>query len=483
MNRRQFLEASAATAAATIVPRHVLGGPGRVPPSDKIVTGYIGCGSQGIRLIMEALGKEDLHIAAVADPNRQSDDYPTWGPTELKTKIRAFLDKPDWGAGLNDGVCGRLTGKELVDTHYGRTRGSDYEDCRAYADYREMMSNEDLDAVYVMTPDHLHAYIAVQALRQGLHVICHKPMATVHEEATMVRNLTRDTGLATHMLPNNGGSPYPDLIASGVIGKVREVHDWTDRPFWPQGMHEWPEEEPVPDGFDWDLWLGPAAMRPYSHQLTHAVFRGWYDFGGGPRGDGASRTVEVADVLKLGAPTSVQAFPSRFYTTTDTWHRQVNNISYPRSEMVRWEFPVRGDMPPVSYMYYTGGMRPHTPDLLDHIDDLGAGGLLYIGDEGIVHAGRNGKVYLNNGGTRDIPESLEAQRGLDQWIEACKGGPKTRANFEKVYDQITMINIGAIALRFEGKRLTWDDDRKAFTNEPEANKLLTREYREGWELS
>jgi hypothetical protein len=313
----------------------------------------------------------------------------------------------------------------------------------------------------------------------------HKTMANVQAEAKMARDLAKETGLATHMYSSSGGSALVDLVADGVVGQIREVHHWTDRPYWPQGMYKWPEAEPIPDGFDWDLWLGPVPHKAYSHHLTHAVFRGWYEFGSGALGDTANYTLlDIFEVLKLGAPTSVQAFPSRFYEVTDTWHRQINQISFPRAATIRWEFPARGDMAPVTFVWYDGGIRPATPKLIaDEGDELRTGGLLYMGDNGIISGGRRGRVYpssLNvelNDPNRERPPSE-----LDQFIAACKGGKPTSANFEKIYDQITMINISAIAQRFEGKKLLWDHENMQFTNEPEANKLLWREYRDGWEL-
>ncbi len=485
MNRRKFLEATAATAAATIVPRHVLGGTGFVAPSDKLNISYIGCGSQGLRLLIQALPHPELKITSVVDPNRRSDDYPTWGPGEIKGKIRNFLNDPGWGEGLRDGTCGREVGRELVNKHYAKSTASGtYNDCRAYADFREMLAQEeDLDAVYIMTPEHLHAYIAIMAMREGKHAIMHKTMANTQYEAKLLRDLTVESGLATHMWSSPGGTPAAKMVREGVVGPVREVLHWTNRPFWPQGMFEWPEEEPIPDGFDWDLWLGPVPDMPYSHHLTHAVFRGWFDFGSGSLGDvGNYSLVNVFEALGLGAPSSVQAFPTRAYLVTDTWHRQDNNISFPRASILKWEFPARGNMPSLTLTWMDGGLRPDKPDLLEELGvEIGEGGLLYVGDEGIVSGAWRPSVYPESK-MPDISNHPEPVYELDQFIQACKGGPKTSANFEKLYDQITMTNISAIAMRFEGKKLLWDHEKQEFTNEPEANKLLKRKYRPGWEI-
>ena len=287
VSRRTFLERSATTAAVTLVSRHVLGGPRHVPPSDRINVGYVGCGTQGLRQLMPALQREDLRITAVCDPNRRSEDYVEWSRFELRDKIRAFLKDPTWAEGAKACPGGREVGRELVDRHYGASPGGG---CHAYADFRELLAKEkDLDAVYIMTPDHLHATIALAAMKAGKHVIVHKPLGNVLHEARLVIQTARETGAATHMFCSAGlesTAQITEWIEAGAIGPVREVHNWSSRPFWPQGMTSLPAESvPVPDGLDWDLWLGPVPHRPYHPAYTNAVFRGWYDFGTGALGD------------------------------------------------------------------------------------------------------------------------------------------------------------------------------------------------------
>ena len=287
VSRRTFLEKSATTAAVSLVARHVLGGPRHVPPSDRINVGFVGCGTQGLRQLMPALQKADLRIVAVCDPNRKSEDYVEWSRFELRDKIRAFLGDSGWADGARACPCGREVGRELVDRHYGASAGGGV---RAYADFREMLAQEkDLDAVYNMTPDHLHAPVALAAMRAGKHAITHKPLANVLHEAHVVVRTARETGAATHMFCAAGQQATPQIaewIQSGAIGPVREVHNWSTRPFWPQGMTSLPTEVvPVPEGLDWDLWLGPVPHRPYHPAYTNAVFRGWYDFGTGALGD------------------------------------------------------------------------------------------------------------------------------------------------------------------------------------------------------
>ncbi len=239
ISRRSFLETSAATTAVGLVARQALGEPKFVPPSDKINVGFVGCGTQGLRQLMPALKHADVKITAVCDPNRKSDDYIGWSATELGNKVRAFLDDPSWGKGARGALAGREVGEEIVDRHYGASSGGG---CATYADFREMLAQEkDLDAVYIMTPDHLHATVALAAMKAGKHVIVHKPLGNVLREARLVSAAARETGLATHMFCAAGsrrGCDLSEWIGNGAIGPVREVHNWSSRPVLAPGDDE-----------------------------------------------------------------------------------------------------------------------------------------------------------------------------------------------------------------------------------------------------
>ncbi|MBM4018318.1 MAG: Gfo/Idh/MocA family oxidoreductase [Planctomycetes bacterium] len=493
LNRRNLLGAAAAGAAVAVVPRGVLGGAGRVPPSEKVHIGYVGCGTQGLRQLMTALQKPDARIVAVCDPNRRSDDYPQWGPDELNRKVRDFLGDPQWAKGARGGLCGREVGRTVVTRHYEKQGQA--ADCPAYADFREMLDRQkDLNAVYIMTPDHLHGTISVRAMRAGKHAVTHKPVANVLAEARLARDTARQTGAATALFCAADKATTPMLcewIAAGAIGPVREVHNWSTRPFWPQGMTRPPADAPpVPEGLDWDLWLGPVPHRPYHPAYTHAVFRGWYDFGTGALGDmGHYSFYQVFRILKLGCPLSVEAGRSQYWSITDfTWHKEVNQVSYPQASMIRWEFAARGDMPPLSLTWYDGGLRPPTPPELDADGAaLPAEGLLLVGDGGKILAGFTGDNprLIPAARMRDfkppapaLPRPIDE---LDQFLRACKGGLPSDACFENVYPFAETILLGAVALRVE-KKLSWDTAKMAFSNSPEANALLRRKYREGWEL-
>ena len=496
MNRREFIGASSMAAALTIVPRHVLGGPNFVAPSEKVRIGYVGCGTQGLRQMMAALPNPGVHIAAVCDPNRAGNDYPEWGKHEIRNKIRNFLGDAKWGQGVVGCRCGREIGHEIVTRYYARHKPSNrYQGCNAYADFREMLTKEkDLDAVYIMTPDHLHATVALAAMAQGKHIIVHKPISNVLYEANLVAKTAKKTGLATHLFCAADKSTTPLLcewIANDAIGPVRQVHNWSSRPFWPQGMTELPNETPpVPDGMDWDLWLGPVPHRPYHLAYTHAVFRGWYDFGTGALGDmGHYSLYQIFRILKLGSPIAVEASRSQYWKIVDlTWHKQVNQVSYPRASMIRFDFPARHDMCPVSLYWYDGGLKPPQPEELD-LDgqDMPAEGLLFVGDKGKILCGFSGdnprlipeaKMKAFQPPPKILPRPIGE---LEQWLRACKGGQPSDAAFEKVYPFSETICLGTIALRVD-KKLKWDAEKFQFANSADADKLMHRKYRPGWEL-
>lgn len=494
LGRRAFLGTAAAAASmAVLVPRRVLGGPKHVPPSEKIQIAFAGCGTQGFRQLMPALEKPEVQIIAVCDPNRKSDDYPEWSRHELNEKVSKFLGDPQWAQGARGGLCGCEVGQEIVTRYYAKQNRPG--DCRAYADVREMLDKEkDADAVYIMTPDHHHGVIALGAMRRGKHVISHKPMSNVLQEARMARDLARETGVATHLFCAADKTSTPTLsewLASGVIGPVREAHNWSSRPFWPQGMTEPPAETPpVPDGLDWNLWLGAAAMRPYHPAYTHAVFRGWFDFGTGALGDmGHYSFHQIFEMLKLGSPLSVEASRSQFWKIENYgWKKQINRVSYPQASLIRWEFPEREGMPPVALHWYDGGLRPPTPAELQRDGAaLPDEGLLLVGDHGKILAGFMGDQprLLPAAKMRDFkepPQTLPRPIGeLDQFLRACRGGPASDASYESAYPFAETILLGTIAVRVE-KKLQWDAAKGEFTNSSEANELRSRKNREGWEV-
>jgi GFO/IDH/MocA oxidoreductase family protein len=493
ISRRTFLEQGATTAAATIVARHVLGGPRHVPPSDRISVGFVGVGTQGMRQLMPALQSPDIRIAAVCDPNRRSEDYVEWSRFELRDKVRAFLGDAAWAEGARACPCGREVGREIVDRHYGSEAGTG---CHAYADFREMLAKETgLDAVYIMTPDHLHATVALAGLKAGKHVITHKPLGNVLHEARLVIDSARKAGAATHMFcaaAQESTAQLCEWIWGGAIGPVREVHNWSTRPFWPQGMTTRPTETaPIPEGLDWDLWLGPVPHRPYHPAYTQAVFRGWYDFGTGALGDmGHYSFFQIFKILKLGSPLTVEATRSQLWKIDDLlWKKQMNAVSFPQASLVSWEFPEREGMAPVALHWYDGGLRPPKPRELDEDGEpMPEEGLLFVGEQGKILAEFNGQSprlipKARMGRFQPPPRTLPRPIGeLEQWIRACRGGTPSDASFESVAAITDTILLGTIAVRVD-KKLRWDAEKRRFESAPEADALLVRgEYREGWAL-
>jgi hypothetical protein len=501
-NRRKFLGTAAATAAFTIVPRHVLGGPGVVAPSDKITLAYIGVGTEGLREMLPLLQLPEIQIVSVCDPNKYAVEYRDWSKDGILNSIRRTIGKPDWSAGA-EGVIpgGRDVGKDVVETYYAHQRSSEkFKGCSSYADFRELLDKEkDLNAVKIMTPDHLHAVIAIAAMRKGKHVIVHKPIANRLHEARLVIDTARQTGVATYFMPwDSNGSMEPVLawIKDGAIGNLREIHNWTNRPVWPQ-YDTIPDGAPaVPNGFNWDLWLGPEAERPYHPNYTNMVFRGWYDFGGGSMADmGHYSLWTVFNALELGAPSSVDPMFSHVCAFNGSVPAEIkNDFSFPTACAVRFKFAARGPRPAVDLIWYDGGMRPPTPEELDEDrKELPAEGMMFVGDKGKILAG------FRVEGPRIIPERImrargypppepparrqrvqgQASPGMGQWIAACRGGQESPGSFLNAGPISDAVNLYAVSLRAR-QRLLFDGESRKITNSAEANKYLSREYRKGW---
>lgn len=497
--RREFLGTAAGVVAFTIVPRHVLGGQSGVAPSDKITIGCIGVGTQALREMPALLDIPEIRIVAVCDPSKNAFGYRDWSLNGIRDSIRTALGKPGWWA-ANEGTIpgGRDVGKDIVDTHFGSTAGKG---CSSYADWRELLDKEkDLDAVKIMTPDHLHASISIAAMKKGKHVMVHKPVANRLKEAQLVIDTARATGVATHFLPwdsNGYMEPVMAWIKDGAIGTLREVHNWTNRPVWPQYPALPTDRPPVPAGFDWDLWLGPEALRPYHPNYTHMTFRGWYDFGGGSMADMAHYSLwTVFNALELAGPTSVEAMVSHDCALKDGVSGTVkNDFSFPNAGVVRFKYPARGQRPAVDLVWYEGGMRPPTPEELeeDH-EELPAEGVMFVGDKGKILA----EFYMTNprliparrmrayaaGETRPQPHQSQPGAiapGMRSWIGACRGGPQSPGSFLNAGPISEAVNLYAIAERTR-QRLLYDAANTRFTNAPEANRYLTREYRKGWEI-
>ena len=365
-----------------------------------------------------------------------------------------------------------------------------------YKDFRVLLDKEKhVDAVMVAIPDHMHAPVSMAAMRLGKHVYCEKPLTHSVYEARQMTAAAREHKVATQM--GNRGQAAEGVrllcewIWDGAIGAVREVHIWTDRPrrgiydeYWPQGVGRPGETPPVPKEVSWDLWLGVASKRPYHPAYLPFKWRGWWDFGTGALGDIGCHALDgVVRALKLGPPESVEACSS-----------PVNDETYPVSSTVTYRFPARGDMAAAKLTWYDGGLRPPRPAELEEGHRLGGytNGILLVGDQGkIMTRGAGGSpVLIPTSRMKDYkrpPKTLPRSPGhYKEWIDACKGGKPAGSNFDHAGPLAETVLLGNIALRrplrkkLADRRLLWDSENLRFTNLPEANEYIRREYREGW---
>jgi predicted dehydrogenase len=468
ISRRDFIGGAVASAMAfTIVPRHVLGGLGYIPPSEKLNVAGVGIGGMGRSNILEIAGLE---------MDKDGKVVPKEQPGE---NIVALCDVDD----------------ELAAGVY-----EIFPKAKKYRNFRRMLEQQkDIDAVVIATPDHSHAVIAMAAMQLGKHVYVQKPLTYSIYEARKLTEAARKYKVATQMgnqgHSGEGARLVCEWIWDGAIGQVHEVHAWTDRPIWPQGIDRPKDTPPVPKTLDWDLWLGPAPKRPF-HPLYHPRFwRGWRDFGTGALGDMACHVLDAAFwALKLDNPTAVEACVSHFAEKVkgQEWG-QIDEVmdSFPQASIVRYEFAPHGDRGPIKLTWYDGGLRPAQPDELEPGRPLGEGksSVLIIGDKGILRYGQYGDS------PRIIPETKMKAYKLppktipridgsheQNWVRACKGGEPACSNFDYSGPLTEMVLLGNIALRYPGQRLEWDGQNMKVTNLPEANEYVRRRYRLGWTL-
>ena len=496
INRREFLgSAAAASLAFTIVPRQVLGGPGYVAPSDKITLGYIGCGTQGLREMASIISNPALQIVAVCDPNKFTSDYVDWSQNSVRNGIRTALGDNKWGEGIKGIPGGRDIGQEFVQKYYGKSKDSGtYKGCSSYEDFRELLEKEiDLNAIKIMTPDHLHAAVAIASMKKGKHVVTHKPIANRMHEARLTIDTARKTGLSTHLLAwskRPGFDVVKKWIDDGYIGKLKEIHNWSNRPMWPQWQANPTDTPPVPKDLNWDLWLGPVPDRPYHPNYTHAVFRGWYDFGAGSIADMGHYSLFPL-FLTLGINTPAKSAEA-YATTTCALEGNVavgvrNDVAFPLSCIIRFKFPVQAKLPPFDLFWYDGGMKPVTPDeLSEEGKSLALEGMMFVGEKGKIIAdfrGENPVLYSENKPAQVIKSSPEpsGQDANNIWINAFKNNTQSPGSFIYAGPVTETILLGGVALR-AGKKVDYDAVNMKITNIKEANKYLVREYREGWEL-
>lgn len=380
---------------------------------------------------------------------------------------------------------------------------------QAFSDYREMLEKvgKDIDAVTVSTPDHHHAIASMLAIQMGKGVYCQKPLTHTVAESRALRMAARKYKVATQMgnqgTSENGLRKGVEIVQSGALGKVSEIHVWTNRPIWPQApqiMAELPEQ-PIPPTTHWDLFLGPAPARPYNGRYQPFNWRGWWDYGTGALGDMGCHTANLAFMAnKLEYPISLQGEAG-----------DLNPQTYPSWASVVYEFPARGELPPLKFYWYEGhksGKKNLPPqELIEkiyppappstqpsaHHDHLSDSGSIIVGDEGILYSpndyGADFKLYPEEKFRDYKPptETLPRIGGGDEqhkveWIKAIKGGPQAMSNFDYAGLLAETILLGNVAIRGNGKKLMWDGPGCKITNDAEANSWITKKYSKGWSL-
>jgi predicted dehydrogenase len=434
LSRRKFLGiSSSAGAAFTIVPSFAVSGLGHVAPSDKLNIAAVGVGGIGLRNLQKITGQ---NIVALCD----------------------------------------------IDWDYAAKAFKAYPAAKVHKDYRLMLENQkDIDAVMIATPDHTHATIGMASMKAGKHVFIEKPLAHSVYETRMLTEAARENKVATQM--GNMGNSNDNIrlicewIWEGAIGEVTEVHTWTNRPIWPQGLERPTAQMKVPKTLDWDLFLGPAPFRPYHSAYTPWNWRAWWDFGTGALGDMGCHIIDpVFKALNLRYPVSVQASST-----------QVNTESAPNASRVRYDFPARDNMPkcampPVTVYWYDGGLKPDRPEEMEDGEALGnlGGGCVFIGSKGKIVCGlsSNDPKLLPAAKFKDYPTPKPVLRRVpgntnghwDDWVRACKESPENRvpasSNFDYAGPFSETVVMGNLAVRLQDlkKPLLWDGEAMRMTN-------------------
>ncbi|MBI1342733.1 MAG: gfo/Idh/MocA family oxidoreductase [Terrimonas sp.] len=469
-SRRAFIKNTAlAGAGFYIVPRHVLG-KGFIAPSDKLNIAGIGTG-----------GKAEVNLPYAWNNGAEN--------------IVALCD---------------------VDDNMSKNARKKWPSAPYYKDFREMLDKEhkNIDAVMVTTPDHMHAVHALPCMQLGKHVYVEKPLTHDIYEARMLTQAEKKYKVVTQM--GNQGSSGDDTrnvetwIQAGIIGDVHTVHVWTDRPVWPSGVSLPTGDFKVPEGMDWDLWIGTAPYRDYNPAYHPAIWRGWTDFGTGSLGDMGCHFMDVPyRALKLRYPEAVECSVTSVYT--GFFQESFYKGSFPPSSKIHLQFPKRENMPPVELIWYDGGIKPKRPSELLPDEAMGetSGGMIFEGTKGKLMGGLFGRnpTLLPTGlmKTAAFPKSKfpfvegGSEGHQTQWVNACKKGygAYTSSPFSKsgpLAETVLMGNLAVMSYNyyetdakgnksFPGrKQLLWDGENMKITNFEPANQFVKRTYRDGWKL-
>ncbi len=443
IGRRRLLGALSA-GSAMVVARPVLGGPGRTPPSDKLGIAGIGIGGMG---------------------------------------------RGNLGAVRSENIVGLCD----VDHAFAARTFKQYPAAKRYTDYRKLLEQKDVDAVIVATPDHTHAVITLAAMKAGKHVYTQKPLTHDVHEARVLAKAMAECKVATQMGIQGHSGNYQrtifEWVWGGAIGRVREVVAWCSLTYVPWGHASWStkwsrrpaEAMPMPKGLDWDLWIGPAPMRPYHRAYHPTTWRAWWDFGNGMMGDRGVHTLDpVVTALKLGAPCAVEAKS-----------KDLNPDTHPVSSLVTFHFPATAGSPAMKVTWYDG-LVPPAPEGLPDPDILkkGAyqqGGSMIIGEKGLVLAGVYGnapRIFPEAIGKDFTPKERVPRVGCSheqEWVRACKAGTQPGAHFGYSGPLTETCLLGNVAKRVDG-RIEWDAEKMRVTNNADANPYVRTEYRKGWLL-
>lgn len=443
LSRRNFLRATSASVAAfTIVPRHVLAASGTTSPNEKLNIAGIGVGGMGAG-----------DIGAVANGNN----------------IVALTD---------------------VDTRHSADTYKRFPDARQYRDFRKMFDEmeKSIDAVVVATPDHTHAVAAMAAIKRGKHVYCEKPLAHSVYEVRQLMKAAQEHKVVTQ-LGNQGHSfdtirDFCEWVRDGAIGQVHTIHAGCEAVN--SGIDDLPklrEQHAVPSTLDWDLWLGPAAFRPYHPVYLPGSWRGWVPFGNGTVGDWTCHVVDpVFWALDLGLPKTIQA-------KVKDYDYKKQSDAFPKGEVITYEFPAKGQRGPITLHWYSGTERIPQPPELESDDKAVGTGAVVLGDKGTIIYGSHGA-----GGVRILPQSkMDAYKRPEKtiprvkehhedWLQAIRKGTKAGSDFSYGGPLTELAMLGVIAIKMAGTKLEWDAANMRFTNNREANQFINPPYRNGWSL-
>lgn len=463
LTRRAWLGGAAAT-AGLVMPGAALGQ--ALAPSDRVNLAVIGAGGMGAQNMAKLTSQ---NIVAMADP-------------DLSHVAKSFID----GKGV--AIAARAPLKQA------------YDRAAKYADYRRMFdAQKDIDAVVIATPDHHHAVAARMAMERGLHVYVQKPLACTVREGRALLDLARRNPKLVTQMGNQGhsgddGRRVVEIVRAGVIGRVREVQAWTNRPVWPQGIAR-PAAVAKPAALDWDVWLGPATVDwGYHPDYAHFNWRGWSPFGVGALGDMGAHLIDFPIwALEPGMPTRIETRHSPWGGDTNPWDgKGPDEIgSYPLASITHYHFGQAKDGP-LRMTWYDGGLMPPTPPGLPagvRMDP--GGGVLLIGDRGmLMHETYGQKPVLIGEGLEEraaaVPVSLPRIRdGRDghemNWIRAIRGEERISSPFETAVPLNETMVLGVVAMR-AGQAIDYDGRTGRVTNVADANRFLDRDYREGWKL-